>query len=86
MPSPLPYSPVIHEWSWKKTQIARGDRWFLELNFVGVNRLFVLVYMNKNDDVKQFNAEKYCLPKGIIVNYNVITNGKKYMTKQLIQI
>ena len=24
MPSPLPCSPVIHEWSWKKTQIEKN--------------------------------------------------------------
>ena len=43
-------------------------RYFIESNFVGVNRLFVLVYLNKNDNVKQFNARKYYLPKKIIKN------------------
>ena len=27
-------------------------RYFLELNFLGVNRLFVLIYPNQNDSVK----------------------------------
>ena len=30
-------------------------RYFLEPNFVGVNRLFVLIYWNRNDNVKRFN-------------------------------
>ena len=47
-------------------------------NFVGVNILFVLVYSNKNDDTKRFEAKKYYLPKGIIKNYNVIINGKNF--------
>ena len=29
----------------------------LEPNFVRVNRLFVLVYFNKNNDVKQFKTQ-----------------------------
>ena len=34
-------------------------RYFLESNFVGVNRLFVLVYPNQNDDSKRFETQKY---------------------------
>ena len=55
---------------------TNGYRYFLELNFVGVNRLFVLVYSNQNDGVKRFNRKKYYLSKGIIKNYNVIINRK----------
>ena len=51
-------------------------RYFLESNFVGVNRLFVLVYTNQDANTKRFNTRKYYLPKGIIKNYNVIINGK----------
>ena len=32
--------------------------------------------MNRDDDVKRFNAQKYYIPKWIIVNCNVIINGK----------
>ena len=46
-------------------------RYFLESNFVGVNRLLVLVYTNESDNAKRFNAPKYYLSKGIIKNYNV---------------
>ena len=54
-------------------------RYFLETNFVGINRLFVLVYPNRNDNVKRFNARKHYLPKGVIKSYNVIMNGKKLL-------
>ena len=53
-------------------------RYFTESSFVGVNRLFVLVYLNRNIDVKQFKTQRYYLPKGIIVNYNDIINGKNF--------
>ena len=53
-------------------------RHFLESNFVGVNRLFVLVYTDENNNAKRFDAQKYYLSKEIIKNYNVIINGKKF--------
>ena len=31
-------------------------RYFLESNFVRVNRLFLLIYLNRNTDINQFNA------------------------------
>ena len=49
---------------------------FLESNFSGVNRLFVLVCPNQDDNPKRYKAEIYNLSKGIIKNYNVIINGK----------
>ena len=60
-------------------------RYFLESNVVGVNRLFALIYLNRNKDVKRFSARKYYLPKSSIENYNIVINGKKtFITKQLI--
>ena len=53
-------------------------RYFPKWNFVGVNRLFVYVYLNRSNDVKQFKSRRYYLPKGIIFNYNVIINGKNF--------
>ena len=47
-------------------------------NFVGVNRLLVLAYSNEDATSKRFKAKRYYLPKGIIDNYNVIINGKKF--------
>ena len=52
-------------------------RYFLESHSLEVNRLFALIYLNRNNDVKRFNARKYYLPKGIIKNYN-ITYGKNF--------
>ena len=52
--------------------------YFLESNFLGVNRLFVLVYINHGDNAKRFTARKYYLPKGIIKNYNMIISGKNF--------
>ena len=63
---------------------ANQYRHFLELNFAGVKRLFVLVYTNQDANAKRFNARKYYLPKGIIKSYNI--NRKNFMSKKLIQI
>ena len=65
---------------------ANENRYFLESNLVGVSRLFVLAYSNEDGDSKRFKTQRYYLPKGIIKSYNVITNGKTFMIKQLIQI
>ena len=48
----------------------------MESYFFGFNRLFILVYLNRKNDVKQFKTQRYYLPKGIIKNCNVIINGK----------
>ena len=34
-------------------------------NFAGVNRLFALVYPNRNDDVKRFKAKRYYVPQKV---------------------
>ena len=34
-------------------------RYFIEPNFVGVNRLFVLVYSNQGDNAKRFKTRIY---------------------------
>ena len=51
---------------------------FLESIFVRVNRLFVLVYSNEDDDSERFKAKRYYLSKGRIKNYIVIINGKNF--------
>ena len=58
-------------------------RYFLESNFAGVNKLFVLVYSNQDSSSKRFNAEIYHLPKGIIRNHNVIINGKNFYDQSI---
>ena len=64
---------------------ANKFRYFLESNFVGISRLFILVY-SKQSDAKRFKAKRYFLPKVIIKNYNVITNKNIFMIKQLIRL
>ena len=61
-------------------------RYFLESNFVGVSRLFVLVYWYRDAKSKIFKTQRYYLSKGINDNYNVIINGNTFLTKQFIQI
>ena len=50
---------------------------FLKSNFVGNNRLFVLVFSSQDNNSKRFKVKKRYLPKGVIKNNNVIINGKK---------
>ena len=50
-------------WNEYKTESDNRDtanefRYFLESNFVGVNRLLVLVYTNHSDNAKRFNARE----------------------------
>ena len=70
-------------WNEYKTKIENKNtthecKYLLKLDFVGVNRLFVLVYTNHDNNAKRFNAQKYYIPKGIIKNYNMIINGKNF--------
>ena len=62
----------------EKKNTTNEYRYFLESNFVGVNRLYVLVYSNEHANSKRFKAKRYYLSKGIIKNYNVIINGKSF--------
>ena len=50
-------------------------RYFLESISFKVNRLFVLVHSNKDDNSKRFKTRRYHLPKGIIKNCNIIIKG-----------
>ena len=58
--------------------MANEYRYFLESNFAGVNRLFVLIYSNQDENAERFKGKRYYLPKGVINNYNVIINAKKF--------
>ena len=60
--------------------------YFHESNFVGVNRLFELIYLNRNNDVKRFNARKYNLPKVLSKIITLLSMKKTFMSKQLILI
>ena len=61
-------------------------RYFLKSNFVGVIRLYFLVYTNQDADSKRFKTQRYNLPKVITKNYNAIINGKTFITNPLILI
>ena len=41
---------------------------------MGVNRLFALVYLNRDNYVKRYIVQKYCLPKDTIESFGVIIN------------
>ena len=78
-------------WNEYKTQKENKNAtneytYFLKSNFVGVNRLFILVYLNRKNNGKQFNARRCYLPKGILKTYNFVINRKTFMTKQLMLI
>ena len=45
--------------------------------------MFVLVYSNEDADSKRFKAKRYYLPKGIIIYYNVIINGKNVYDQEI---
>ena len=59
-----------------KIQQMNSDK--IKSNFVGVNRLFVLVYTNQGDNAERLDGQKYYLSKGITKNYNVIINEKNF--------
>ena len=58
-------------------------RYFIELNFFGLNRLFALVYTKEDDNVERFKSRRYFLTKGINKNYNVITDGKNFHSQAI---
>ena len=49
---------------------------FLNSTFVEVNRLFALIFLKRNNDVKRYKVRRYYLSNGAIKNYNV--NGHFY--------
>ena len=64
---------------------ASEFRFFLESNFVGLNRLFVLVYSNQ-DVSRRFWAKRYYLPKDVLIIIISSSMEKSFMTKQLIRV
>ena len=62
----------------KENKNTKNEYRFLESNFVGVGRLFVLVYSNQDNNAKRFTARGYCLPKVIIKNYCAIINKNNF--------
>ena len=67
-----------------RVKLLKNDyRYFLESNFVGVNRFLVLIYSNEVNNTKRYGDKNY-LSKGIIKNYNVIISGKNFCDRLLI--
>ena len=70
---------------WDEHQTKSGNenmknesRYFLESNFIGVERMFVLIYSNKNNTEKRYKAQRYYLPQGINKNHNIVIKGKNF--------
>ena len=42
-------------------------RYFLKSNFVGVNRLFVLIYSNQDENAKKFKVKKILFTKYLLI-------------------
>ena len=78
---------------WNEYQTKRADknttkkiRFYLESHFTKVNRLFVLVYLKRNADLKQLKTWGYYLPQDTSKSYNVIINRKTFMINLSIPI
>ena len=76
-------------WNEHKTKSENKDTanectYLLELKFIGVNRLFALIYLNRDNGVKRFKARSCFLPKDIIKTYNISIIGKRSITNLLI--
>ena len=52
----------------QKVKIKKKDN--LESKFLGVKRLFALIYSNYDHNSKRYKTKMYYLPKCIINNYN----------------
>ena len=70
---------------WDEHQTKSGNenmknesRYFLESNFIGVDRMFVLICSNKNNNEKRYKAQRHYLPKGINKNHNIVIKGKNF--------
>ena len=59
----------------KNKNTTNDYRYFLKSHIVGVNRLFDLINLNEDNDVKKIIVQRYYLPKGITKNYSVIIKG-----------
>ena len=70
----------------KNKNMTNEYRYYLESNFVGVNRQFLLIYLNQNDSVKRSNVKKHYLAKGIIKSYKVMTLHEKQISVKTLNI
>ena len=55
-------------------------KYFLESSFVRDNRFFVLIYLNEDNNPKNYKAHRYCLLKGMMKVYDAVIIGKNFAT------
>ena len=58
--------------------------YFLDSNFVGANRLFVLIYSHPDGTAKSYKAGRYYLPKVLAMIMTSLSMEKTFMTSSLI--
>ena len=58
-------------------------RYFLESNFIGASKLYVVTYSNQDDNVERYKTRKYYLLKFVIENYIVIINRKNFFDQPI---
>ena len=61
----------------KYKNMTNEYRYFLKSSFGGVNRLFVLIYLNRDSNIKRFKIRRYLSIK----NCKVGTMEETFMTK-----
>ena len=49
----------------KYKNMTNEYRYFLKSSFGGVNRLFVLIYLNRDSDIKRFKIRRYYQSKTV---------------------
>ena len=69
-----------------KKNTTHEFRFFLESNFVGVNRLFVLVYTNQDAALKDLKLKGIAYQKESLIIIMPSSMEKTFMIKQSIQI
>ena len=65
----------------KEADANNPKRFSIDASFQGVNRLFVLAFVNTNNgnnNVERYIHRKYFLPGVTITNYNVLTDGRNF--------
>ena len=74
-------SPIY--WNEYKTKseikdTTKGLLYFFKWNFAGLNRLFVVIYSNQDNDAKIYKGQGYYFPNGVVNSFNVVINGKLF--------
>ena len=70
----------------KNKNSTNEHRYFFEPNFVGFNRLFVLIYLNRDNDVKGFKSQRYAYQNVLSRNITSSSTEKTFITNPLILV